>query len=267
MHALPAAPIRARLNDADITALLGSLHGADNPGDLLRRVLVGVFTPLLAAQGRSLHDFGPGNRLNADTWLLSTPQLDAILQAACSRATQWGASADVVVELVNMLPKGFLDNVTVPEVPTVDYQPRQLVATVERDAAAVFAAVQHRLNALATCYGDTSRFHVDAQTSWVAMVTVLMSLNFGPHQSVEAFGDLGLLVTTAGGTTYSIAFEPLPRTCVAGGGCPAVLDDDGRVLNPNQQVIGHVHVPAYPTTAITPGVWRARSDLHRALPA
>jgi hypothetical protein len=268
MYALPAAPIRARLDLADLAALLGSLHDAAKPADVLRLVLTGVYTPLLEAQGKTLRDFGPGNPLKADTWLLSAPQLDVILQASCSRATQWGAAADVVVELTNLLPTGFPDDdVAVPEVPSFDYLPRQLTATVDRDATTVFNAVQQRLQALAACYGDTSRFHVDAQSSWVAMVTLLMSVNFGPQQQVEAFGELGLLVTTAGGTTYSIGFEPLPRTCVAGRGCQAVLGDDGRVLNPHQQIGGHDHVPAYPLAAITPGVWRARSDLHRVLPA
>ncbi|MEV0453778.1 hypothetical protein [Catellatospora methionotrophica] len=268
MYALPAAPIRARLDLADLAALLGSLHDAAKPGDVLILVLNGVYTPLLQARGKTLSDFGPGNPLKPDTWLLSAPQLDVILQAACSRATQWGAAADVVVELTNLLPKGFPDDdVTVPEVPAFDYLPQQLTATVDRDAAAVFTAVQHRLQALASCYGDTSRFHVDAQSSWVAMVTLLMSVNFGPHQQVAPFGELGLLVTTAGGTTYSIGFEPLSRTCVAGHGCQAVLGDDGRVLNPYQQITEHDHVPAYPLAAITPGVWRARSDRHLALPA
>ncbi|MDI1460991.1 hypothetical protein QEZ54_08450 [Catellatospora sp. KI3] len=268
MFALPAAPIRARLNPVDLDALLRSLHDATSPADVLRLVITGVYTPLLEAQGKSPRDFGPGNKLNADSWLLSAPQLDAILQAACGRATQWGVCADIVVELINLLPKGFPDDDTVvAEVPAFDYLPQQLTATVERDAAAVFTAVQHRLLALASCYGDTSRFHVDAQSSWVAMVTVLMSLNFGPHQQVAPFGELGLLVTAAGGTTYSIGFEPLARTCVAGDGCQAILGDDGRVLNPDQQITEHDHVPAYPLAAITPGVWRVRSGLHLALPA
>ncbi|GAA1387704.1 hypothetical protein [Catellatospora chokoriensis] len=268
MHALPAAPIRARLHPHDVTTLMAQMHDATGPQDLLNIVLAGVYAPLLAAQGRSLSNLSPSDRIRPQMWLLPAPQVDVIIEAACNRAMAWGAAAGICLDLVDKLPSGFPDNEPVPAALPLDYRPAHLQMTVDRKAADVFLAADAHLKALAACYGAGHRFHIDAQSSWVEAFSALMCLHLGPQTTVQPLGELGLRVAAAGGgVAYYVEFQPLPRACVAGDDCQAVFGDDGYIANPWQLIAGHTHVPAFPRTAVKPGVWRTRPALSWALPA
>lgn len=267
MHALPAAPIRARLHRDDLQTLMTQLHDARDPQDLLNIVVAGVYLPLLAAQGRSLLALTRHDRIDSRAWQLPAPQLDAIIAAACNRAAAWGAAANIGVALMDKLPKSFPDDEPAQASRHTDYWPAQMLLRMDRGAAQVFLAAHAHLQSLATCYGPGHQFHLQAQSSWVAAVTLLMGVALGPDTTMSAADELSLQVKTSGGGGYHIGFEPLPRICLAGDGCQAIFADDGLVTNPSQYIAGHVHHPVYPCTAVKPGVWHTRTTVTPVMPA
>jgi hypothetical protein len=254
--------VQRALTEPEMTTITAEIDAARDTGGILAAVVRTVFGALLATIGESLASYGPGHKLDPRQFAIPATQWTAISEACTNRASAFGARVTIALELVNVMPSSYDDpSAVIPSRPTVDHRPYEHVLTVSREATDVIAACTRHCDALARHFGEHSREHRDAASSWQRNLALLFSMDFGAATSVRRDGDLSLLVSCGSGFTYGIIFHPLPRRCTRAN-CTAVISDDGTAWTCRRDDLAcedGAHVPAYPLDAPAPGSWSFHS--------
>jgi hypothetical protein len=158
---------------------------------------------------------------------------------------------------MNLLPTSYDDPVprSVPPVPA-DLRPDEHHLRLTRSAVETIAECQAHLWRLSSYYRPASPAYRQAADSWNELIALLLTGH--PDTPVTGHGHLGLLVKSAGGTVWTLAYRPTVRRCTISG-CHAVIDDDAtaRAPSPGATVLEHQHVPSYPLDGPVPGRWTA----------
>ncbi|GGL12676.1 hypothetical protein [Mangrovihabitans endophyticus] len=264
MTLLPmGAPIRRALTLEELTAVLARIRAAEDISRVLAVAVVAVYDTLLADRGLSMATLPDGQQLDPRKFLIPASQRDAVTGAVLDRAAAEGGDPGVALDLVNLLPGSYDD----PDAPVPDGLPgparrsEHLEVVLTRDAVEAVTAAGHHIQALAAYYGQNSREHVTAATTWLACLTQVLSTSGGPQLRVAREGTLSLLVRTVSGFTVGVIFHGDARRCIAGDGCTALIDDDGTVHAPYaaSPVAEHRHQPGFPLQGPRPGSWSLHS--------
>jgi hypothetical protein len=257
-----AAPTRRSLSEPELATILSAIDAAGTTRDVFAAVVTTVYDALLADAGLSIATLPAGQKLDPTAFQIPCGQWQAIAQAAVNRAAQWGTGAQLALEMVNVMPSTYDDPTAVlPVLDLPDRWPYVHDLHVSREAADVIAACTAHVEALADCYGFGSDRHRRAERSWLAGLTQLFSLGMGAETHISRDGELSLLVRTGSGYVYGLIFHGDTRTCTAGDGCTAVIDDTGtaRACGSSSVVADHIHVSAFPIGAPRPGQWSVHS--------
>lgn len=254
------AQVRRPLTDGELDTILTGITAAADTAALLHHTVTSTYQALLAGTGRTLADYDHTNQLDPRSFAIPTTQWHAIVEAATSRANQWGTGNHLAMELINSMPSSYQDpHVPTPQVEPVDYRPHVHELHVSREAVDVITACHQHITALADRFGWDSPYCLDAARTWLHLIGGLFGMSLGAHTRITRDGPLSLLVTTGGGLTYGIIFHPTTRRCTLPG-CGATLSDN------HTETTGHhpgvhdgPHVPSYPFDAPQPGQWSFHS--------
>jgi hypothetical protein len=254
--------VRRALTDAEMASITAAVDAARSATEIINAALHVLFTALLATLGQSLDAYGRDRRLDPGAFAIPQAQADAIGRACLAKADAYGARAQIVFELINLMPASYEDTaVAVVPAPIRDQRPYQHVLTVSREATDVITAASHHCRQIAAFFGEDSREHLEAVGTWQHNISRVFSMSFGAQTHITRDGDLSLLVRSGTGFTYAIIFHPQRRTC-ANDGCAAVINDDGTAWTyrpedptcPDGQ-----HAPSYPLDAPCLGSWSFHS--------
>jgi hypothetical protein len=263
MTLLPmSTPIQRALTPDELTAILDRIDAAEAPEQLLPITVRAVYDTLLADLGLSLNALPEGQQLDPRKFLIPTQQWKTIAGAVTDRATAWGIGAELAMDLINVLPGSYDDPAApVPDRPHIDYRPEHLQVQLSREAVDVIAAANRHIQALATHYGPSSAQYLAAATSWLACLSQLLTMSFGPGLRIVRDGALSLLIHTSSGYTFAAIFHGDTRRCTAGDGCTALIADDGTAHAPfdTAVVADHDHRPSFSLDAPRPGSWSLHS--------
>jgi hypothetical protein len=264
-NAQTPTPRTARpLTDEELTGILDAVARATDPAGLIETALRAVYDALLPESTPSSDDDAGGpdeRRINPADYAIPTTQWQAITAAITTRAAEWGASATLTFELINLMPSTYEDPaVPAPHIPPTDYRPAVHHIEVTRDAVDVIAACETHVQALGTYFGRQSPPYLDALTSWHHQLARLFGMGLGARTRISKDGERSLLVHTASGITFGVIFHGARRHCLADG-CTATIHADGRTYPPHQgaPVLDHKHTPSYPLDAPQPGQWSFHS--------
>lgn len=264
-------PVRRVLTTADLAAIHAAARAATDPAQLLQATLAvlntALHTPTDRTNTQAPDDTIPGStNARARTsppggYAIPTSQWDTVFTIVTDRAQAWGLAAELDLDLaLNLLPATYdPDPQDIPAPPILaDLRPSQHHLTLTRDAIEQVAACQTHLQRLRSRYHPAAPAYRHAADSWTDLLTVLLTAH--PDAQVTSYGHLGLLIESAGGTTWALTYRPQARRCTTPG-CGAVIDDDGtaRAPAPDSGVLDHEHTPSYPLDGPAPGVWAAAS--------
>jgi hypothetical protein len=262
MNVLPMSdPIRRALTLDEMTAILTRISAADVT-QLLDVAAAAVYDALMADIGLSLGSLPDGQQVDPRKFLIPARQWTAISTAITHRAAAEGSHPALAISLIDVLPSTYDD----PAAPVPDLQdtrawPGDLEVSLTGEAVGVITAAGYRIQALARHYGQGSREHVTAATTWLAGLNQVITASSGPRVRVVRDGALSLLVHASGGYTFAVIFHGDARRCIAGGGCTALIADDGTAHTPNatSAIVAHQHEPSFGLDGPRPGSWSVHS--------
>jgi hypothetical protein len=252
--------VKRPLTAGEIDAVLTAVDAAGSAVEAVEAAMRATFNALLADRGETLAHYTAERPLHPDHYAIPTSQWKAITAAVINRVDEWGASAVVTLDLVNVMPSSYDDpDVPAPQFAKVDRRPPILELRITREATDVIADCEARVEALGDCYGRQSDIYLTALRSWRRQLARLFSMSAGAQSHIAKDGDLSLVVRTSSGLVYGIVHRSVPRTCAADG-CGARMGADGAVCSrPGATALDHAHTPTYPLDAPTPGEWSAHS--------
>jgi hypothetical protein len=253
--------VKRPLTDAEMEALLTAISNAASTADLLHVAVIDLYTALLADEGKTLADFNADHRLDPSRYAIPEIQRSAIETAITDRAAQWGTSAELALQLVDLMPSSYDDPaVKAPVVPHTDHRPHLHQLEVTREAIDAMAAVDSHIGALGQFYGHDSAVYLEALESWHTQLSHLFALGFGAYTRISRDGDRSLLVRTGCGLVYGVVFHGQHRRCTDPD-CGALIADDGTAtaFSSTTAVRDHEHRPSYPLNGPRPGSWSFHS--------
>ena len=255
------APLRRALTFDEMTAILTRIIAAEFT-TLLDVAVAAVYDALLADIGLSLAGLPAGQQVDPRKFLIPTRQWTAISTAITHRTAAEGRHHALAISLIDVLPSTYDDPAApVPDLRDTRAWPGDLEVSLTREAVGVITAAGHRIQALARHYGQGSREHVTATTTWLTGLNQVFTASCGSRVRVVRDGALSLLVHASGGYTFAVIFHGDARRCIAGDGCTALIADDGaaHTPNPTSTSIAHQHEPSFPLDGPRPGSWSVHS--------
>ncbi|MDQ1250862.1 MAG: hypothetical protein QG597_5242 [Actinomycetota bacterium] len=261
----PTAPVRRVLTDDDLRAIHAAASAATSPAQLLRDTLAALGSAVRPPTGRGSDASGDDSTGDADPsapsvnlsgYAIPISQWNAIFNMITGRAGLWGLAAEIGLDLAtNLLPASYDDPDPRLVLPALtDLRPTEHHLRLTHSAIEAIAECRAHLWRLSSHYHPASPAYRQAADSWNELLTVL--LTGYPDARVTGYGNLGLLVESAGGTAWALTYRPKARRCTTSG-CHAVIDDDAtaHAPRPDAPVLDHHHVPSYPVDGPAPGQW------------
>lgn len=254
----PTYRVQRALTEPELRVIIAGIEQASTSTELLGAALRNILNPLLADIGLSLDDFDADHRLRPTDYAIPTSQWDALTEAITNRATDWGGSIQVGLELINLGPGTYDDPLApAPPIAITDRRPAEHLLHLTRDAVDTIGACTRHLADLGSFYGPHSDIYHEALASWHRCLTGVFGMSFGGETHITVDGNLSLLVTCASGFVYAIIFHGHQRHCTVTG-CGAAIHDDGTTDQPPAPD-GHEHRPDYPLDGPQPGTWSLHS--------
>jgi hypothetical protein len=253
-----AREVTRPLTPGELARILDAVARAADPAGLIASAVGAVYDALLPERARG---GASDRRINPADCAIPASQWRAITAAVTNRAAEWGASATLAFELINLMPSTYEDpGAPAPEVPPTDYRPLVHHLEVSRDATDTIAGCEAHVQALGRYFGRQSQPYLDALESWHGQLARLFGMSLGAHTRVSKDGERSLLVGTASGIVFGVIFHGARRHCIADG-CTATIPDDGRAYPPHRDApaVDHEHTPSYPLDAPQPGEWSFHS--------
>src|SRR3954447_9099177 len=103
------AAVRRPLTDTEMHTLLATIATATSTGQLLHDAVVGLFSILVADEGKTFGDFTAEHRLDPSPYAIPTGQWTAIVTAITARAAEWGTGAELSLTLIDIMPASYDD--------------------------------------------------------------------------------------------------------------------------------------------------------------